>query len=328
MSVQDNATSGEGDKASGSATGNDTGNATTTTDTNTNTNTTGRPMIREEYKLPPVPTGMSKSQWKKQWKRQVFEMRKEEFAEVRREKRRRLKENRRKKIQEYLDRGEEVPAELKREPRVKKDQKASGITIVLDCAFDDLMNDKEIVSTSNQITRAYSANRRSDHYADVKVTSFGKRLKERFDGALADTNYPAWTHFEFQDNEDILHQEDKSKLVYLTADTDEQLETLEPGMTYIVGGIVDKNRHKLLCYNKAKELGIATRRLPISEYIKIEGRKVLTTTHVIQIMLKYFDSRDWKQAFEAILPARKLDASKDQLDTESQQESESESDSQ
>lgn len=286
--------------------GNDNGKA--------NENGTTRPPVREEYKLPPVPAGMSKSQWKKQWKRQVFEMRKEEFAEVRREKRRRLKENRRKKIQEYLDRGEEVPAELKREPRVNRDQKPSGITILLDCAFDDLMNDKEIVSTSNQITRAYSANRRADHYADIKVTSFNKRLKQRFEGALADSNYPAWTNFEFLDHEDMLHQEDKSKLVYLTADTDEQLETLEPGMTYIVGGIVDKNRHKLLCYNKAKELGIQTRRLPIGEYIKIEGRKVLTTTHVIQIMLKYFDTRDWKQAFEAILPTRKLAS---QEDTES-----------
>lgn len=281
-----------------------------------------RPAIREEFKLPPVPAGMSKSQWKKQWKRQVFEMRKEEFAEVRREKRRKLKENRRKRIQEYLDRGEEVPAELKREPRVNKEQVPSGITILLDCAFDDLMNDKEVVSTSNQITRAYSANRRAEHYADIKVTSFNKRLKKRFEGALADSNYGAWTNFEFLDHEDMLHQEDKSNLVYLTADTDEQLETLEPGMTYIVGGIVDKNRHKLLCYNKAQKLGIPTRRLPISEYIKIEGRQVLTTTHVIQIMLKYFDTRDWKQAFEAILPTRKLNASQEQLDSESESESE------
>lgn len=83
----------------------------------------------------------------------MYEAKKEEYAEVRKEKRKRAKENRRKKIQEYIDRGEEVPAELKREPRVNRDQVASGINIILDCAFDDLMNDKEIVSTSNQITR-------------------------------------------------------------------------------------------------------------------------------------------------------------------------------
>lgn len=271
-------------------------------------------------RLPPVPEGMSKSQWKKQWRRQMYEAKKEEYAEVRKEKRKRAKENRRKKIQEYIDRGEEVPAELKREPRVNRDQVASGINIILDCAFDDLMNDKEIVSTSNQITRAYSANRRASQYANITVTSFNKRLKERFDKALDDCNYPQWQNFKFVSDEKLITEGDKSKMVYLTADTEEQLDTLEPGMTYIVGGIVDKNRHKLLCYNKAKELGIPTRRLPIGEYIKIEGRKVLTTTHVIQLMLKYCESRDWKESFESVIPSRKLDPVKEKEQQQRQQQ--------
>lgn len=250
----------------------------------------------------------------------MYEAKKEEYAEVRKEKRKRAKENRRKKIQEYIDRGEEVPAELKREPRVNRDQVASGINIILDCAFDDLMNDKEIVSTSNQITRAYSANRRASQYANITVTSFNKRLKERFDKALDDCNYPQWQNFKFVSDEKLITEGDKSKMVYLTADTEEQLDTLEPGMTYIVGGIVDKNRHKLLCYNKAKELGIPTRRLPIGEYIKIEGRKVLTTTHVIQLMLKYCESRDWKESFESVIPSRKLDPVKEKEQQQQQQQ--------
>jgi tRNA (guanine9-N1)-methyltransferase len=34
-------------------------------------------------------------------------------------------------------------------------------------------------------------------------------------------------------------------LVYLSADAEEELETLAENEIYIIGGIVDKNRHKV-----------------------------------------------------------------------------------
>ncbi|SCU79240.1 LANO_0A05556g1_1 [Lachancea nothofagi CBS 11611] len=255
------------------------------------------------HPLPPVPEGMSKSQWKKVWKRKRWEESKEQFAIIRREKRNRAKLNRRAKIEEYKERGEEVPEELRRKPRKNMDQHDSGMKIIVDCSFDDLMNDKEVISLSNQITRAYSFNRRENHFAHVKVTSFDKRLKQRFERDLGDSNYDDWKHFEFTEDAKLPSE----NVVYLTADTDEILETLEPGTTYIVGGIVDKNRHKLLCYNKARELGIPTRKLPLAQYINLTGREVLTSTHVIQLMLRYFENHDWKEAFEAVLPPRKLE---------------------
>lgn len=47
--------------------------------------------------------------------------------------------------------------------------------------------------------------------------------------------------------------EDKSKLIYLTADSENLIEKLDDQMTYIVGGIVDHNRYKLLTFKKANE---------------------------------------------------------------------------
>jgi tRNA (guanine9-N1)-methyltransferase len=73
--------------------------------------------------------------------------------------------------------------------------------------------------------------------------------------------------------------------VYLTADSENTLETLDKDHIYIIGGIVDKNRHKGLCLKEAEKYGVKHAKLPISDYINLETRKVLTINHGIFIVL-------------------------------------------
>jgi tRNA (guanine9-N1)-methyltransferase len=85
------------------------------------------------------------------------------------------------------------------------------------------------------------------------------------------------------------------KLIYLSADSPNELTTLSENEIYIIGGIVDKNRHKVspgnamtvsltfqnLCQGKAEKLGIETARLPIGTFLAdMPTRKVLTVNHV------------------------------------------------
>ncbi|UOH79986.1 tRNA (guanine(9)-N1)-methyltransferase [Cryptococcus neoformans] len=91
----------------------------------------------------------------------------------------------------------------------------------------------------------------------------------------------------------------KHKLVYLSADAEDELLSLSEDEIYIIGGIN-------LCQGKAEQLGIRTARLPIGTFLEmLPTRKVLTVNQVFDILVKYLHLGDWAAAFEAVIPIRK-----------------------
>ena len=59
------------------------------------------------------------------------------------------------------------------------------------------------------------------------------------------------------------------RAIYLTAEAEKVLDKVEPGVVYIIGGIVDRNRLPGRCHQRALELNIPQRRLPIQENIQV-----------------------------------------------------------
>ena len=62
---------------------------------------------------------------------------------------------------------------------------------------------------------------------------------------------------------------DKSRFVYLTADSPNVIKELSSDDVYIIGGIVDRNRYLNLTLDKANKEGIRHGKLPISEHVKL-----------------------------------------------------------
>ena len=216
------------------------------------------------------------------------------------------------------------------------------------------------MSLGSQLTRAYSDNKKASFRAHLAVSSFGGRLKSRFEGILAN-QHKNWRGFHFleedfmqvaekakqwmrepktggvlegaltpkprngadkvevEDLKPVEEQEDQAEsvndlaehehpdgeIVYLTADSPNTLHELSPYSTYIIGGIIDRNRHKGICYQRAEDRGIKTAKLPIGQFMEMQSRQVLATNHVNEIMIKWLEEGDWGRAFLSVIPKRK-----------------------
>lgn len=155
--------------------------------------------------------------------------------------------------------------------------------VVVDLGFDELMTDmvcpfffwlswlflgpwlilwlfswfKEIKSMSTQITYLYNIHTMSQTpFNSLLFTHLNGRLLERLHKAHWQTNPNRWAGTEWWDGKELdqlwlggagttesrTKQED---VVYLTADSENEIDSLEEGTTYVIGGIVDRNRYKV-----------------------------------------------------------------------------------
>jgi tRNA (guanine9-N1)-methyltransferase len=185
------------------------------------------------------------------------------------------------------------------------EENASKYQLCLDCSFENVMTPKEIYSLASQIRFCYAYNKKAKHPVNAKVTNLSGATLEHLQN---NHGVDQWLHRAFEHTEQGLLDAypDKTKLIYLTSDLENVLETLEDDKVYIIGGIVDRNRLKWAAVNRAEELGIATAKLPITDYLSMDTTKVLTCNHVFEILLKYRErGNDWKKAFLEVLPVRK-----------------------
>ena len=107
--------------------------------------------------------------------------------------------------------------------------------------------------------------------------------------------------------EDSEYMSRNSDLIYLSADAEEDLDLndLHKDNALIIGGLVDRNRHKGLTERKAKSLGIRTAKLPIAQFIEMSFSQVLTVNQVVDIVASAFSDRSWEQAIRKVIPQRK-----------------------
>ncbi len=179
---------------------------------------------------------------------------------------------------------------------------------VIDLGFEEQMLEREVKSLVQQVLYSYGANRKAATPWQIFLTSL---QPESVQAAQLNklSGFRSWAGV-------TAHAEDyltlatppgaaaagtatgdeggtrptclfaKERLVYLTADSPNEIDRIVPGDVYILGGIVDRNRYPNITYEKAVSQGIRTARLPLGEHVRLQhGTSVLTVNHMVDILL-------------------------------------------
>ncbi|GIL67053.1 hypothetical protein Vafri_20488 [Volvox africanus] len=212
------------------------------------------------------------------------------------------KEALRKQKQERLDAFRDQERQLKQRLKQSMD---GGPRIIIDLDFEKYMTENDIRHLVKQLGFSYAANKQVERPVHMILTSFKDGVAAVANKMISGMNNWFITRTEEHYCELFPSPDDKARLVYLTADAEQELDELDENLVYIIGGLVDHNRHKGLCERLAKASGITTARLPISRYVQLSSREVLTVNHVFQILVEFYARRDWASALDFVMPKRK-----------------------
>ena len=283
----------------------------------------------EQPKLPISKNQLKKLKKQEEWKKKMEKIKqhkkekkkeKKKLKREERERQERLNPKVNQEINEIKNKEKQnIPFKTKKELKEEFKQKCkNGIRVIIDCDFEHLMNEQGNKSMVRQIVDLYGINKVSSNPFRVILYGVGKQIKE----GLEKSNYKNWIGIEIYFKEDYpsfdefikenLYKNDKrnkedikKNIYYLSADSENNIENIDNNYTYIIGGIVDRNKYKGLSLNKAKELGINHGKFPIGEYLKLQSSQVLTTNHTFHILNEFSIKHDWKEAFVSIIPKRK-----------------------
>uniref|UniRef100_A0A914MKQ2 tRNA (guanine(9)-N(1))-methyltransferase n=1 Tax=Meloidogyne incognita TaxID=6306 RepID=A0A914MKQ2_MELIC len=221
------------------------------------------------------------------------EDRRQKFLEIRQELRKKKKERKRNEKKDFVGGGI-------RKQKFTMEQSNCRINIAVDMTFDELMDERTVRKTISQLAYCYAVNRRVSDPVQFSIVGLTGKAEKIFN------SYPSYSNWDVNiSNKNLDELWNPKQIVYLTADSNNLLETLNEDKVYIIGGLLDHNHHKGICLKKAEDNGYEHARLPIESFFKLCGRNVLTINQVFEILVNFCQSLDWKKAFLDVIPKRK-----------------------
>jgi tRNA (guanine9-N1)-methyltransferase len=120
-------------------------------------------------------------------------------------------------------------------------QDSSSQRIAIDLSFESIMNDKEIRSLANQLKLSYGSIKQMPAPFQLLFCNPSEELEHSLERFGASNWHIQWRRGAAR----VADHFPPGELVYLSPDSPNVLEKMDPTKIYVIGGIVDKSRKKV-----------------------------------------------------------------------------------
>ena len=191
----------------------------------------------------------------------------------------------------------------------------SDFIIVFDLDFNSSMGYNEIKSLIIQLGYCYSINKKNKNKISFYFTNYDGFIKEELEKMGSKFWYCDFEKEQFYNIEKLIKL--NKEFIYLSPDSNEELNEVSTDKIYIIGGLVDKpvikdktilriSQINNLDFIKEKGIKIKSAKLPLFKYLNNIANPVLNLNTVVEILSNYMDIKDWKKAIELSIPQRNL----------------------
>eukprot|EP00293_Proteomonas_sulcata_P005712 CAMPEP_0184319986 /NCGR_PEP_ID=MMETSP1049-20130417/111654_1 /TAXON_ID=77928 /ORGANISM="Proteomonas sulcata, Strain CCMP704" /LENGTH=365 /DNA_ID=CAMNT_0026640335 /DNA_START=386 /DNA_END=1483 /DNA_ORIENTATION=- len=179
--------------------------------------------------------------------------------------------------------------------------------VAIDIGYRGIMTKREERSLASQLAYCQAENKRSLLPLDLVIVGLDTSSSEG--SALMKWNPENWSRepygikVYYESLDACIPPHD---CVYLSADSANEIETLDSDKVYVVGAIVDRNRCVDASRLRAESLGITTARLPIQKFCDLDSSSVLAVNHIVSILMRVAQGSDMGTAIRDVVPPRKV----------------------
>lgn len=182
------------------------------------------------------------------------------------------------------------------------DSLINGMKVCIDLGFDDEHDSRDIGSLCKQLSLSYSVLKQTPCPVHLHITSLTPGSETQLllstQGAenwkVERSPKAPWELF------------DKSKIVILSPDSENVIESFDKDKVYMIGGIVDRSVRKARTLGKAVTHDIQTARFPIQEVLPERRTHILNIDHALKIICGHLHTNDWHKVLSECVPLRKV----------------------
>ncbi|KAH0573229.1 tRNA (guanine9-N1)-methyltransferase [Spironucleus salmonicida] len=198
--------------------------------------------------------------------------------------------------------------EKRNHKQLSKNRLSKAPFMCIDLAYNALMTPSEIKSLRLQMLISYSLSLKALKPCKLMIKQYNNDIYTM-------SAIEGFSNWDADISQNSLDEEIKGlrengqdvPYIYLSGDAETEISSFDVSKIYIIGGLVDRNRHKNAALNRANELGIPSVKINLKQFAQLKSSQIIAVNHIFEMMTKLNENGDLKEAVLEVLPGRKVE---------------------